>query len=63
MVCGLAVWPIVVTGFLLVFILLILGGPFERMSHRWFAAVFDRAEEGGQAASGEGTPERPDLGP
>jgi putative Mg2+ transporter-C (MgtC) family protein len=63
MVCGLAAWPIVVTGFLLVFILLILGGPFERMSHRWFAAFFDRAEEGRQAASGEGSPERPDLGP
>jgi hypothetical protein len=52
-----------VIGFLLVFILLILGGPFERMSHRWFAAFFDRVEEGRQAVGGEETPERPDLGP
>ena len=63
MVCGLAAWPIVATGFVLVFILLILGGPFERMSHRWFAAFLDRTEEGGQAASGEQSPERTDLGP
>ncbi len=62
-VCGLAAWPIVVTGFVLVFILLIFGGPFERMSHRWFAAFLDRTEEGGPAASGEGSPERTDLGP
>jgi putative Mg2+ transporter-C (MgtC) family protein len=60
MVCGLAAWPIVVTGFLLVFILLILGGPLERMSHRWFAAFFDRAEEGGQAPGGERSPEGTD---
>jgi putative Mg2+ transporter-C (MgtC) family protein len=36
LVCGLAVWPIVVTGVVLIFALLVLGGPFERTFHRWF---------------------------
>src|SRR5882757_8549822 len=31
LVCGLAAWPIVATGVVLVFVLLIFGGPFERM--------------------------------
>lgn len=52
LVCGLAAWPVVATGVALVFILLIFGGPFERMSHRQLAAVFDRPEQAG-AASGE----------
>ena len=60
MVCGLAAWPIVATGIVLVFILLVLGGPFERMSQRRYRAFFDRAEEGGRAASGEESPERTD---
>lgn len=62
MVCGLAAWPIIATGIVLVFVLLIFGGPFERMSHRWFGAFFERPEEGGRAASGEGSPERTDPG-
>ena len=51
LVCGLAAWPIVASGVVLVFVLLILGGPFERMCQRWlarFRAEADReaAEEG-----------------
>jgi putative Mg2+ transporter-C (MgtC) family protein len=45
LVCGLAAWPIVATGVLLVFVLLIFGGPFERMCHRWLSAPFKRALE------------------
>jgi putative Mg2+ transporter-C (MgtC) family protein len=55
LVCGLAAWPIVATGVVLVFILLIFGGPFERMSHRRIAAMFDRPERGGPAAGGDGS--------
>jgi len=51
LVCGLAAWPIVATGVVLVFVLLILGGPFERMCQRWLArfrteADREAAEEG-----------------
>lgn len=51
LVCGLAAWPIVATGVVLVFLLLILGGPFERMCQRWLArfrteADREAAEEG-----------------
>lgn len=60
MVCGLAAWPIVGTGVVLVFVLLIFGGPFERMIHRRFGAFFDRGEEGAPAASDEGSLERTD---
>src|SRR5215470_11580934 len=45
LVCGLAAWPIVATGVVLVFLLLIFGGPFEHMCHRWlspFAKPHDR---------------------
>jgi putative Mg2+ transporter-C (MgtC) family protein len=38
LICGLAAWPIVATGVALVFVLLIFGGPFERMSHRWISS-------------------------
>jgi len=38
LICGLAAWPIVATGVVLVFVLLIFGGPFERMSHRWLSS-------------------------
>ncbi len=31
LVCGLGGWPIVATGIVLVFVVLVLGGPFERM--------------------------------
>jgi putative Mg2+ transporter-C (MgtC) family protein len=34
LVCGLAVWQIVATGVVLIFTLLMFGGPFERMLHR-----------------------------
>jgi putative Mg2+ transporter-C (MgtC) family protein len=54
LVCGLAAWPIVATGVALVFILLIFGGPFERMSHRQLAAAFDRPEQRGDG-SGDGS--------
>jgi putative Mg2+ transporter-C (MgtC) family protein len=60
LICGLAAWPIVATGVVLVFTLLIFGGPFERMMHRRFDAFLGRAEESGPAANGAGTPERTD---
>jgi putative Mg2+ transporter-C (MgtC) family protein len=34
-VCGLAGWRIVATGVVLVFVVLVLGGPFERRCHHW----------------------------
>jgi putative Mg2+ transporter-C (MgtC) family protein len=34
LICGMAAWPIVATGVVLVFVLLVFGGPFERMMHR-----------------------------
>jgi putative Mg2+ transporter-C (MgtC) family protein len=55
LVCGLAAWPIVAAGVVLVFVLLVFGGPFERLSHRQLAAYFDRPEEGGPDAGGEGS--------
>src|SRR5215471_19212166 len=45
LVCGLAAWPIVATGVVLVFVLLIFGGPFERMCQRWLGTHFREAEE------------------
>jgi putative Mg2+ transporter-C (MgtC) family protein len=48
LVCGLAAWPIVATGAALVFLVLILGGPFERWCHRWLAS-FDEPDQGGPA--------------
>ncbi len=45
LVCGLAAWPIVATGVPLVFVLLIFGGPFERMCHRALRGPFRRAAE------------------
>jgi len=38
LVCGLAAWPIMAIGVVLVFVLLVFGGPFERMCHRWLGA-------------------------
>jgi len=38
LMCGLAAWPIVAAGGVLVFALLVFGGPFERMSHRWLSS-------------------------
>jgi putative Mg2+ transporter-C (MgtC) family protein len=45
LVCGLAAWPIVATGVVLVFVLLLFGGPFERMSHRWLSPHTDAPTE------------------
>jgi len=52
LVCGLAAWPIVATGVVLVFVLLIFGGPFERMCQRWLAH-FRAAEEPETAAQAD----------
>ena len=52
LVCGLAAWPIVATGVLLVFVLLIFGGPFERLSQR----LLKGAEEHEAAAKAEASP-------
>lgn len=54
LVCGLAAWPLVATGVLLVFVLLILGGPFERIVHRWLGEHFRKAAR-------RGAPESTDL--
>jgi putative Mg2+ transporter-C (MgtC) family protein len=45
LVCGLAAWPIVTTGVVFVFVLLLFGGPFERMCQRWLGTHFREAEE------------------
>src|SRR6266446_6304108 len=55
LVCGLAAWPIVATGVVLVFVLLIFGGPFERMCQRWLAR-FRREQE--PEAEAEASPQR-----
>jgi putative Mg2+ transporter-C (MgtC) family protein len=55
LVCGLAAWPIVATGVVFVFLVLIFGGPFERMSHRQLVALIDRVEEGGPTADSGGS--------
>jgi len=60
LVCGLAAWPIVATGALLVFVLLILGGPFERLSQRWFGAHVMDAREHEAAATAQASPSRDD---
>ena len=59
LVCGLAAWPIVATGVVLVFVLLIFGGPFERMCQRWLA-YFRDAEEPEAAAEAEASAQRTD---
>jgi putative Mg2+ transporter-C (MgtC) family protein len=60
LVCGLAAWPIVATGVVLVFVLLIFGGPFERMCQRWLRAHFKEAEEPDAAAKAEASPQQTD---
>jgi putative Mg2+ transporter-C (MgtC) family protein len=57
LVCGLAAWPIVATGVVLFFVLLIFGGPFERMCQRWLAR-FRREQE--PEAEAEGSAQRTD---
>jgi putative Mg2+ transporter-C (MgtC) family protein len=39
LICGLAEWRIVGTGLVLVFVLLVVGGPFERLCHRWLSPL------------------------
>jgi putative Mg2+ transporter-C (MgtC) family protein len=53
LICGLAAWPIVATGVVLVFVLLLFGGPFERMSHRWLNPRTDAPKEHKAAAKPE----------
>jgi putative Mg2+ transporter-C (MgtC) family protein len=53
LVCGLADWPIVAGGVALVFIVLIFGGPFERMSHRQIAR-FERPQPGSDESHDDG---------
>jgi putative Mg2+ transporter-C (MgtC) family protein len=53
LVCGLAAWPIVATGVVLVFVLLIFGGPFERMCQRWLAHFREEQEPEGAAQAEE----------
>ena len=60
LVCGLAAWPIVATGVVLVFVVLVFGGPFERMCHRWLGAHFKKAEEHEATAKAETSLERID---
>lgn len=33
--CGLAAWPVIAIAVVLVFVLLVFGGPFERLLHGW----------------------------
>jgi putative Mg2+ transporter-C (MgtC) family protein len=63
LVCGLAAWPIVATGVPLVFVLLIFGGPFERLCHRWLRAPFRRALEREAAERAETSREGTDPQP
>src|SRR3984893_6524121 len=51
LVCGLAAWPIVATGVVLVFVLLAFGGPFERKCHRWLGSHSDAPPEHKAAAN------------
>ena len=60
LVCGLAAWPIVATGVLLVFVLLIFGGPFERRCHRLLGQHLRRAAGHEAAEEAETSLERID---
>jgi putative Mg2+ transporter-C (MgtC) family protein len=51
LICGLAAWPIVAIGLVLVFVLLVFGGPFERMCHRWLGRHVDAPTEHKAAAN------------
>jgi putative Mg2+ transporter-C (MgtC) family protein len=57
LVCGLAAWPIVAIGVLLVFMLLIFGGPFERMSHRRLGLLLRRPDGHEPTADSENSPD------
>jgi putative Mg2+ transporter-C (MgtC) family protein len=60
LVCGLAAWPIVATGVVLIFVLLIFGGPFERMCQRWLGRHFREAEELEEAENAATSPQQTD---
>lgn len=57
LVCGLAAWPVVAVGVVLVFALLVFGGPLERTGQRWLE-MFDPPRHGDDddPASGAGSP-------
>ena len=57
LICGLAAWRIVATGVVLVFVLLIFGGPFERMCHRWLSRYSGPPAEHDAGAKPETSPE------
>ena len=61
LVSGLAAWPIVATGVVLVFVLLLFGGPFERMCQRWLGTHFREAEEPEAEANTEASAQRTDV--
>jgi len=41
LVCGVAAWPVAVIGVALAFVVLVLGGPFERIMHHWLGGERD----------------------
>jgi putative Mg2+ transporter-C (MgtC) family protein len=41
LVCGVAAWPVAATGVALAFVVLVLGGPLERIIHRWLGGKSD----------------------
>jgi len=57
LVCGLAAWPIVAIGVVLVFVLLMFGGPFERICHRWLDAHANQPAQHEAAAKPGTAPE------
>ena len=57
LICGLAAWRIVATGVVLVFVLLVFGGPFERMSHRWLSRHTGPPAEHDAGAKPDASPE------
>jgi putative Mg2+ transporter-C (MgtC) family protein len=58
LVCGLAAWPIVATGVVLVFVLLVFGGPFEHRCHDWLGSFARTPTEQKAAAQHDTSPER-----
>ena len=42
LVCGVAAWPVAATGIVLVFLLLVFGGPIERIMHRWLGGESEK---------------------
>jgi len=57
LVCGLAAWPIVAIGVVLVFVVLVFGGPFERMFHRWHGPATGPPAKGETATKPGPSPE------